>query len=184
MMTDSFSQYWHLFRWLMIPARYHYWLFILSMVVTVIAVFSVAVGSWFNVGDWRLVFVGIWAIVFSLWLCFSVLVLHGQLLSLPSNRQLRLIPGVRQRALIIHLVVLTIMAILFTAFQFCVKGMEFAFDRVILNWSIFSFFSVVFLLCLKWFANFSLLAVWFFGMVFSDFVWPLDLIRGFFLRWH
>jgi len=175
MMTNVFGQYWHLFRWLMIPARYHYWLFMLSMMVTIVAVFSAVFGSLLNIGDWRLAVVGIWAIVFSLWLCFSVLVLHGQLLSLPSNRQLRFISSMRQRALIIHLVVLTIMAILFTAGQFFLKGMEFTLGSVILNWSIFSFFSVVFLLCLKWFANFSLLVVWFFGMGFSAFIWPLDI---------
>ena len=121
MRTNIFGQYWHLFRWLMIPARYHYWLFKLSMVVTVVAVFSIVVGSLLNVGDWRLVIVGIWAIVFSLWSFNAVLVLHGQLISLPSNRQLRLIPRVRERALVIHWVVLTIMAILFTAFQYFLK---------------------------------------------------------------
>lgn len=175
MTTNVFSQYWHLFRWLMIPARYHYWLFMLSMVVTVVAVFSTVVGSLLKVGDWRLVIVGIWAIVFSLWSFNAVLVLHGQLLSLPSNRQLRLIPGVRQRALAIHWVVLTIMAALFTACQYFLKEMAFTFGSFILNWSIFSFASVIFLLCLKWFANFSLLAVWFFAMAFSVFIWPLDI---------
>lgn len=173
--TNIFNQYWHLFRWLMIPARYYYWLFMLSVVVTVVAVFSALVGSWLNVGDWRLVVIGIWAIVFSLWSFSAVLVLHGQLLSLPSNRQLRLIPGVRQQALMIHWVVLTIMAILFTAYQYFLKEMEFTLDRVILNWSLFSFASVVFLLCLKWLASFSLLAVWFLGMGFSTFIWPLDI---------
>lgn len=175
MMTNFFSQYWHLFRWLMIPARYHYWLFMLSLVVTVIAVFSVAVGSWLNVGDWRLVFVGVWAIVFSLWSFSAVLVLHGQLLALPSNKQLRLISGVRQRALVIHWVVLTIMAVLFTACQYFLKEKEFALTSVILNWSLFSLTSVVFLLCLKWFASFSLLAVWIVGMAFSAFIWPLNI---------
>lgn len=175
MVTNTVSQYWHLFRWLMIPARYHYWLFMLSTVVTVVALFSVVVGSFLHVGDWRLVVVGIWAIVFSLWFFGAVLVLHGQLLSLPSNRQMRLIPGVRQQALVIHWVVLTIMAILFTACQYFLKGMQFTFDSVILNWSLFSFGSVVFLLCLKWFANFSLLGVWFLGVGFSAFVWPLDI---------
>ena len=174
-MTNFFSQYWHLFRWLMIPARYHYWLFMLSVVVTVIAVFSVAVGSWFNVGDWRLVFVGIWAIVFALWSFSAVLVLHGQLLSLPSNKQLRLMPGVRQRALAIHWVVLTIMTILLTACQFYLKGMEFSLARVILNWAFFSLGSMFFLFCLKWFANFSLLALWVVGMGFSTYVWPLNI---------
>lgn len=175
MATNIFSQYWHLFRWLMIPARYHYWLFMLSMVVTVVAVFSTLVGSLLNIGDWRLVIVGVWAIVFSLWSFSAVLVLHGQLLSLPSNRQLRLIPRIRQRALAIHWVVLTIMAVLFTAFQYFLKEKEFTSSSLILNWSIFSFASVIFLLCLKWFSNFSLLAVWFFGMVFSAFIWPLDI---------
>lgn len=175
MVTNVFSQYWHLFRWLMIPARYHYWLFMLSMVVTVVAVFSTVVGALLNIGDWRLFIIGIWAIVFSLWSFSAVLVLHGQLLSLPSNRQLRLIPRVRQRALAIHWVVLTIMAMLFTACQYFLKEMEFTFGSFILNWSIFSFSSVIFLLCLKWFANFSLLAVWLFGMAFSAFIWPLDI---------
>lgn len=175
MMTNVVSQYWHLFRWLMIPARYHYWLFMLSMVVTVIAVFSVVVGSLFNVGDWRLVFVGIWAIVFALWSFSAVLVLHGQLLSLPSNRQMRLISGVRQRALLIHWLVLTIMTILFTACQYFLKEMRFSLDSVIVNWSLFSLASVIFLLCLKWFGSFSLLAVWMAGMGFSVFIWPLNI---------
>lgn len=173
--TNIFRQYWHLFRWLMVPARYHYWLFMLSMIVTVIAVFGVVVGSLFDVGGWRLVFVGIWAIVFSLWSFSAVLVLHGQLLSLPSNRQMRLISGVRQRALVIHWVVLTLMAILFTACQYFLKEMKFTLDSVILNWSLFSLASVVFLLCLKWFANFSLFAVWIAGMGFSAFIWPLNI---------
>jgi hypothetical protein len=170
--TNIFSQYWHLFRWLMIPARYHYWLFMLSLVVTVIAVFSVVVGSLFNVGDWRLVFVGIWAIVFSIWSFSAVLVLHGQLMSLPSNRQLRLISGVRQRALVIHWVVLTIMAILLTACQYFLKEMKFTLDSVILNWSLFSLASVTFLLCLKWFGSFSLLCFGLFWMALSIFAVP------------
>lgn len=173
--TNIVSQYWHLFRWLMIPARYHYWLFMLSMVVTVIAVFSVVVGSLLNVGNWRLVFVGIWAIIFSLWSFSAVLVLHGQLLSLPANRQMRLISGVRQRALVIHWVVLTVMAILFTACQYFLKEMNFTLDGIILNWSLFSLVSVIFLLCLKWFAGFSLFAVWIVGMGFSTFIWPLNI---------
>lgn len=175
MMADSFSQYWHLFRWLMVPARYHYWLFMLSMVVTVIAVFSVAVGSWFNVGDWRLVFVGIWAIVFSIWSFSAVLVLHGQLLALPSNKQLRLISGVRQRALVIYWVVLTIMAMLLTVCQYFLKEMKFSLDSVILNWSLFSLVSVIFLLCLKWFGSFSLLCFGIFWMVASMLAVPFDI---------
>jgi hypothetical protein len=173
--TNIYSQYWHLFRWLMIPARYHYWLFMVSVVVTVVAVFSVTVGTWFKVGDWRLVFVGIWAIVFSLWSFSAVLVLHGQLMALPSNRQMRLIPGVRLRAMAIHWLVLTIMAILFTACQYFLKEMEFSLASIILNWSFFSLASVAFLLCLKWFASFALLAVWFLGMAFSIFIWPLNI---------
>lgn len=175
MMKIFFSQYWHLFRWMMMPARYHYWLFMLSLVVTVIAVFSVAVGSWLNVGDWRLVFVGVWAIVFSIWSFSAVLVLHGQLMSLPSNRQLRLMPGVRQRALVIHWVVLTIMAILLTACQHFLKEMKFTLDSVIFNWSLFSLASVIFLLCLKWFGSFSLLCFGLFWMVASIFVVPFDI---------
>lgn len=175
MMTNIFSQYWHLFRWLMIPARYHYWLFMLSLVVTVIAVFSVVVGSWLNVGDWRLVFIGVWAVVFALWSFSAVLVLHGQILSLPSNKQLRLMPGVRQRALVIHWVVLAIMAILLTACQYYLMGMEFSLARVILNWAFFSLGSIIFLFCLKWFANFSMLAIWIVGMGFSTYIWPLNI---------
>ena len=173
--TNLASQYWHLFRWLMIPARYHYWLFMLSVVVTVVAVFSAVIGSLLTVGNWRLVFVGIWAIVFSIWSFSAVLILHGQLMSLPSNRQLRLMPGVRERALMIHWLVLTIMAILFTVCQYYLKQMEFTLASVILNWSFFSFSSVTFLLCLKWFASFSLFVVWFFGMGFSVFIWPLNI---------
>lgn len=175
MKKNIVGQYWHLFRWLMTPARYHYWLFMFSMLVTVAALFSVAVGSWLHLGGWRLVFVGIWAIVFSLWFFSSVLVLHGQLLSLPSNRQLRLIPGVRQQALVIHCVMLTIMAILFTACQYFLKEMKFTLSSVVFNWSLFSLASVVFLLCLKWFSNFSLLAVWMLGMGFSAVFWPLSI---------
>jgi hypothetical protein len=171
MMTTSFSQYWHLFRWLMIPERYHYWLFMLSMVVSVVAVFSVVAGSLLKIGDWHLVIVGIWAVVFSLWFFRAVFVLHGQLLSLPSNRQLRLIPGVRQRALVIHWVVVTIMTLLFTACQYFLKEMEFTLSGVIVNWTLFSLASVILLLCLK----FSLLGAWFFGMVFSAYIWPLGI---------
>ena len=174
-MVSTVDQYWHLFRWLMIPARYHYWLFLITVAVTVLAVFSALLGSGLNIGGWRLLAIGIWAVVFSLWSFSTVLVLHGQLVSLPSNRHLRFIPRVRQRALAIHWVVLTVMTIFFTAAQYFLKEIKFTLDSIILNWSLFSLASVAFLLCLKWLSSYSLLGVWLLGMGFSAFVWPLAI---------
>lgn len=175
MATNVHHQYWYLFRWLMLPARFHYWLFMLSSVLTIVALGSALIGSLLKVGDWRLVVVGVWAIVFSVWFISAVLVLHGQLLALPSNRQMHLISGVRQRALLIHWLVLAIMAALFTVFQYFLRGIEFTLANVIVNWSLCLLASVMFLLCLKWLANFALLGIWLLGMGFATFIEPLDI---------
>lgn len=52
MATNVHHQYWYLFRWLMLPARFHYWLFMLSSVLTIVALGSALIGSLLKVGDW------------------------------------------------------------------------------------------------------------------------------------
>lgn len=94
MSMKSLYLYGHLFKWLFMPNRFNYWLFIICIVSGCIA----GISSAFHV-IWP---AGVFLLVFTLWFVSGLLSLSGQLIALGSCRQFGLLPLIRTRMLIIY----------------------------------------------------------------------------------
>jgi|GEM_PF-5776009 len=170
----SLNSYWQLFRWLMLPARYHYWLFIFFLAMSGVALVGAIFGL-LNMQTDGVLLVGLWVTAFMLWFSVSILVLHGQLLVLASNRQLHLLPGLRSRALALHLLALTLIAVFITAWGCILKDNELSVAGFVFNWALCVLASIIFLLCLIWFSSVALIAIWLMSIIVAKFFWPLGL---------
>ncbi len=170
----ALNGYWKLVRWLVLPERYHYWLFMFSLMVSIVTAIS-GVSGLLNGHIIGVLVIVFWAIVFTLWFSISLLMMHGQLLLMASNRQLYLLPGVRIRALTVYWLVITAMAVLLTVGQWVLMDTALSITGFVFNWSLCVLASVVFLWCLTFFSTFALLVFWGLCMLFSRFVWPLEL---------
>lgn len=159
------STYWHLFRLLTMPARYQYWLLIISIGCALLGALGALVGYWW-----------LWipaAALFSVWFFTAGLIIHGQLLVVASNRSLSLLRSIRQRALVIHVATLSLVSVLPALLQI-VKG-EALIDSLVVSWVLCSLMSFGFIACLVWSPQFGLLLLWVVGWGFYKLVWPLGV---------
>ena len=157
--------YWQLFRLLTMPARYQYWLLIIGIGFAALGALGGVFGYWW-----------LWIpapALFGVWLFTAGLIIHGQLLSVASNRSFNLLPGVRQRALVIHLAVLSLVSGLLALLQL-IKG-EPLVASLIGSWAICSLLSFGFIASLVLSPQYGLLLLWLFGWVFYKWVWPLGM---------
>lgn len=159
------SAYWYLFRLLTMPARYQYWILIASIGCAVPGVVGQVLGYWW-----------LWipaVILFAIWVFNAALVIHGQLLVMASNRSLNLLPGMRQRALVIHLAAMSLVSVPLALFQF-MKG-EALVASLIGSWTLCSLLSFGFIASLVFSLQYGLLLLWLCGWGFYQLVWPLGI---------
>lgn len=161
----SLNSYWYLFRLLAMPARYQYWLLVMSIGCALLGALGGLFGYWW-----------LWipaAALFPVWLFTAILVIHGQLLAVASSRSLNLLRSIRQRALVIHLGMLGLVSVLLALLQI-IKG-EALISSLVGTWVLCSLASFGFIAALVLSPRYGLLLLWLVGWGFYKFVWPLGL---------
>jgi hypothetical protein len=160
---SNVNAYWQLFRLLAMPSRYQYWFLLMSIGCALLGVLAWPFGYWW---------LGLPSVAFfGLWLVFAGLVIHGQLLAVASNRSLGLLHSIRRRALVIHALIMTLIAVILGLLQ-VLRG-EALISSLVVSWALCSLVSFGFVASLVWSPQYGLFILYLLGIGLYYVVWSL-----------